>query len=153
MAAVPAAEYPDIDGNLFADLGRYCREGDLDELRNALYHEKDVLNYFLIRTQRGYTLLHEAVEAEQADVVQLLLLHGVSPNIRARNGLTPLHIAASKGYVSCVRTLLENGADLTLQDELGMDVMQKAEKSKRKDGVQRLLLSKGAFVRAERGVN
>lgn len=146
MAAVPAADHPDIDKNLFADLYRLCREGDLEELRNVLHYEKDVLNYFLIRTQRGYTLLHETVEADQADVVQLLVVNGVSPNIRGRNGLTPLHIAASKGYVGCVRALLENGADITLQDELGVDAMTKAERSKRKDAVQQLLLSKGAFV-------
>ncbi len=143
MAAVPAVDHPDIDKNLFAELYRYCREGCLDELRHALYYEKDVLNYFLIRTLRGNTLLHETVEADQPDVLQLLLLHGVSPNLRARGGLTPLHVAASKGYVGCVRALLENGADMTLQDDLGSDALQKAERSKRKDLVQRLLWSKG----------
>ena len=145
MAALPAADYPDIDKTLFAELYRYCLEGLLEDLRNALYYEKNVLNYFLIRTQRGNTLMHEAVDADQPDVVQLLLLHGVSPNTRARGDLTPLHLAASKGYVGCVRALLENGADITLLDDHGLSAWAKADRSKRKDTIQRLLLSNGAL--------
>ena len=143
MAALPAVEHSDIDKNLFAELSRYCREGHLEFLQNALYYERDVLNYFLIRTQKGNTLIHEAVESDQGDVVQLLLLHGVSPNIRARGGLTPLHVAATKGHVGCVLALLEAGADTTLRDDIGHDAVTKAERSKKRDAVLRLLNSKG----------
>lgn len=144
-AQFPAAEYQDIDRNLFADLYRICREGQLDELRNALYYEKKILDYFSVRTLRGFTLLHEAVEADQPDVVQMLLLRGVSPDLRAKGGVTPLHLACSKSLVSCVKALLENGADITLRDDLGNDAQSKAEvrSNRKKAAVMKLLRNKG----------
>ena len=144
-AQFPAAEYPDIDRNLFADLYRMCREGSLVELRNALYYEKKILDYFSVRTLRGYTLLHEAVEADQPDVVQMLLLYGVSPDLRAKGGVTPLHLACSKSLVGCVMALLENEADTTVRDDLGGDAHSKAEvrSSKKRESVMKLLRSKG----------
>lgn len=144
-AQIPALEHPEIDRNLFAEIHRICREGCIDQLRELLNYEKDILNYFHTRTLKGYTLLHETVEAAQPDVVQLLLLYGVSPNIRARGGVTPLQLAAAKTHVGCVRALLDSGADITLKDDLGHDAMFKAEQrsSKKREMVVKFLRSKG----------
>lgn len=143
MATPPALEHPDIDKHLFSELCRICREGHLDELRDALHYEKDILNYFTIRTQRGNTLLHEAVECDRADLVQMLLLHNVPPNTKAKGGVTALHLAASKGHIGCVRALLEGGADFSIKDDYGYDSLAKAERSKKREAVLRLLRSKG----------
>ena len=147
MAQFPAAENLDIDKNRFADLWRMCREGQLDQLKETIQFDRDILTYFNLRTQKGVTLLHEAVDAEQPDVVQLLLLHGVSPDLRARGGLTPLHVAVSKCSVGCVRALIENGADISMRDESGQDAIAKAElRSKKREAVLKLLRSKGERV-------
>lgn len=151
MAALPAVKHADIDPNLFANLHHFCREGLLEELRYALNYEKDVLNYFLIRTQRGSTLLHEAVECDQADIVQLLLLKNVSPNIRAKAGVTPLHLACSKGHVDCVTALLEGGADIYIRDDLGHDSISKCERSKKRDAVLKLVRSREIILFASKG--
>lgn len=45
--------------------------------------------------------------------------------------------------MNCVRMLLEADADIRLEDELGCTVFQKAERSKRREAVLRLLRSKG----------
>lgn len=143
-AQYPAAIHPGIDTSRFADLCRICREGLLEQLKGILHYERDVSNYLTIRTLKGSTVLHEAVDADQPDVVQLLLLHGVNPDLRARGGLTPLHIAVSKCHVGCVRALIENGADITMRDDLGQDAIAKAElRSKKREAVLKLLRSKG----------
>ena len=143
-AQYPAADHPGIDRNRFAELCRICREGLLKHLKDILDYERDVSTYFTIRTLKGATLLHEAVDADQADVVQLLLLRGVNPDLRARGGLTPLHLAVSKCQVGCVRALIENGADITVRDDLGQDAIAKAElRSKKREAVLKLLRSKG----------
>lgn len=143
-AQYPAAEHPDIDKNRFAELCRMCREGQLNQLKDAIHYDRDTLSYFKIRTLKGATLLHEAVDFDQPDVVQLLLLHGVSPDLRARGGLTPLHIAVSKCSVGCVRALIENGADISMKDEQGQDAIAKAElRGRKREAVLKLLRSKG----------
>ena len=129
------------------ELSRFVREGLYSELRYAIYYEKDMSAHLSSRTARGSTLLHEAAEHDQADVVQLLLLHGCPPNVRSKGGLTPLHVAAARGHVGSVRALLENSADVTLRDDLGQNAYVKAERSKKKEEVQRLLASKGVWRR------
>lgn len=129
-----------------SELTRFCREGLYSELRYAIYYEKAMSTLLNSRTQRGITFLHEAAEHDHPDVVQLLLLHGCSPNVRSKGGITPLHVAAAKGHVGCVRALLENDADVTLRDDLGQSASMKAERSKKKDVVQRLLASRGVWV-------
>ena len=144
MAAAPAVDTPGIDRAIFAEVSKWCREGKIDQIRNFLYYEPEASTYFSVKTTRGTTLVHEAVEADQADVLQVLLLHGVvSPDLRGKNNNTPLHVAASKGHVWCVQVLLEAGADLSLIDDLGHNVILKAERSKKRDLILRLLKSKG----------
>lgn len=145
MAAhVPFTEDPAIDRGLFADLYRFCHEGLLGELSYALKYEKNILQYFEIKNLRGQTLLHEAVEADQPDVVQKLLLYGVPPDMKAKAGVTPLHLAVSKCHVGCVTALLENGADITVKDDIGQDALNKAEaRGRKREAVLKLLRSKG----------
>lgn len=62
---------------------------------------------------------------------------------QGKGNVTPLHTAAVKGYTNCVRMLLEADARIRLEDALGCDAFAKAERSKRREAVLRLLRSKG----------
>ena len=44
----------------------------------------------------------------------MLLAHGVDPNARSKVGQTALGLACHKGSSSCVRLLLEAGADVAV---------------------------------------
>lgn len=147
MAALLPADVPaGLDKGVFAELHKWCKEGHIDNLKDFLYYEPDsAKRYFSLKTSKGHTLMHEAVEGDQPDVIQLLLQNGISPEQKGKNSQTPLHLAAAKGNILCVQALLEGGADLGAEDELGNTALSKAERSKRRDAVQRLLRSKGDY--------
>lgn len=52
-------------------------------------------------------------------VAELLKL-GADPNAADKEGWTPLHVAAWKGYLCHVDMLLERGADVTLENKQGL---------------------------------
>ena len=57
----------------------------------------------------GRTALHLAASAGHADVVQILLLHGADPLVKATAGDTPLHGARRAGHENVVDALLRHG--------------------------------------------
>ena len=122
-----------------------CRNGELDLLKEFLYYKKEILTY---QPPPSYTsVLHEAVEGDQPDVIQLLILHGFNPDLQAKGGLTSLHLAVTKEKLSCVRALIDSGADMSIRDDRGQDAINKAEiRSKKSKSVLNLLHSKGMLL-------
>ena len=53
------------------------------------------------------------------EILEHVLLHGGDPNGRSPEGLTPVHIASSWGFVSVLRTLVRYGGDPWLEDDDG----------------------------------
>lgn len=50
-------------------------------------------------------------------------------NFQDREGSTAMHLAASCGYLECVKTLLSFGADITLRNAIGQTPLEEAELS------------------------
>lgn len=50
--------------------------------------------------------MHIAAEIGQEEVVEILLESNAFVNVRNKNGMTPLHLAARKGYNNMVRRLV-----------------------------------------------
>lgn len=76
--------------------------------------------------QTGWTALHYAAAAGSNPIVQLLLDNDAYIDTQSPNKTTPLMMAARGGYILTVKLLLDEGADLTLKNSLGMTALDMA---------------------------
>jgi hypothetical protein len=102
------------------------------------------------RNDDGFTLLMTAIDASDDDpvMVTLLLDHGADLQARGINDFTPLHRAASWGFVRVVLCLLDRGAQIdarTRIDDYSTPLIVAAQAGKRE--VVELLLKRGADPR------
>jgi len=89
------------------DLAEAARNGNWTQVR-ALANTRANVRFI---PPDSMTALHWAVQANQPDIVSLLLKNGADPNAVNRYGITPLWLAATNGSVAVVRELLKAGAD------------------------------------------
>ena len=72
-------------------------------------------------TENGITSMHWACglgdEATQLEIVHLLLLNNGNPNVKSSEGITPVHIASSWGFLSILKTLVKYGGDPWYEDQ------------------------------------
>ncbi|RPB09223.1 hypothetical protein P167DRAFT_511146, partial [Morchella conica CCBAS932] len=82
---------------------------DVEALRRLLRSRPEAVN----DKKRGTTLLHLAIEdGGDLEVITTLLEHQASLDSVDCKGITPLYLAASKGYTEIVEILAKNGADI-----------------------------------------
>ncbi|CAH0048103.1 unnamed protein product [Clonostachys solani] len=82
-----------------------------------------------MRDAKGRTLLATACVAGDAEIVKKLLDIGAKTEIRDRNGLTALHLAARspRPSPSVVKLLIDYGADKNAKDDSWITLLQDAE--------------------------
>jgi len=100
------------------------------------------------REDAKYPLHAAAREGCLKDLESLLLEAGkktenAMPNLLDGAGQTPLHLAADRGHLDCVKTLILNGAKIDAVDHDGISVLQAAVISGNV-GCCRVLLAMGA---------
>ena len=78
-------------------------------------------------------------------VVEFLLTRGANPNRAARNGLTPLYVAAQHGNLTTMRTLISHGADVNSKTTRGNTPLINAADEGQCSAVK-LLLQNGAEI-------
>ena len=96
-----------------AKIGRAVTEGNADKLKSLL---KGV-NVNDQKFGNGNSLLSEAIERQNAQVVKLLLESGANPKEVDRDGRLPLHRACRHDNEEIVKLLLKAGADPMAQSE------------------------------------
>lgn len=87
----------------------------------------------------GWTPLHYAasgVQAHSVAIVALLLEHHAYIDAASPNGTTPLMMAAQYGTREAAQLLLDEGADPTLKNQLGLSATDFALRAERPDMVQ-----------------
>ena len=72
-----------------------------------------------LKAARGGTPLHNSVDSDDKDIVELLIKNGADVNATHNGGGTPLHWAARKGQKEIVELLISYGANVNTQDEDG----------------------------------
>ncbi|XP_027477398.1 ankyrin repeat domain-containing protein 53 [Zalophus californianus] len=74
-------------------------------------------------TNNGQTPLHLVIHGDNKTMtlpcIHYLLNQGAALNTQTCNGSTPLHLAACKGLLSCVKVLVQNGANVHARDAMG----------------------------------
>lgn len=82
--------------------------------------------------QWGYDapfILHQAIGIQNIKIIIALINDGADVNAMNRDGLAPLHIAASNGDFAAIKKLIEAGSDVNAQDSFGRTALIRAAQS------------------------
>ena len=115
-------------------------EGHLDICQILLERGADAC----VHNDSGDTPLHLAASSN------LLLAHNADAFVHDKRGNTPLHFTSSDGHLEVTRMLLERGADVSSQNNEGLNPLQQASQGLREGclDIMRLLLDHGANLTA-----
>jgi len=102
------------------------KSNDLEAIQKALFDGKWKVDD-IASINNMTTMLHEAVVMDRRDIASFLLRQGANPNIRDRNGMTPLLKAAALGREYMIIELIRAGADLEHKNPNGFTPLEKAE--------------------------
>lgn len=94
----------------------------------------------------GWAPLHYAATGGHLQVIALLLEHHAFIDAESPNKTTPLMMAAHYGSPQAVKLLLDEGADPTLRNELGLSAVDFAQRGNRRDAAEMI----AAAIRAQR---
>ena len=98
----------------------------------------------------GWTALHYAAASGSLTIIRKLLMHSAYIDAESPNKTTPLMMAARAGHDKAVLLLLEEGADVLLKNELGLDAIDFARSQQRTEIVRLLQRWQSKAIAAQR---
>lgn len=114
-----------------------ARNGDTALMIAAYTANKPAVEALLAKgaevNRPGWTALHYAAAAGSNEIVALLLEHYAYIDAESPNRTTPIMMAARGGHILTVKLLLDEGADATLKNDLGMTAIDFARSVDRQD--------------------
>ncbi|KAL0436822.1 UNVERIFIED_CONTAM: putative E3 ubiquitin-protein ligase XBAT31 [Sesamum radiatum] len=90
--------------------------GDLETVEAVLERDSALVHHSTVYDRNS--LLHIAAANGQIEILSLLLNRSVKPDMLNRHKQTPLMLAAMHGKISCVKKLIESGANILMFDSL-----------------------------------
>ncbi|MCU1382618.1 MAG: Ankyrin [Acidobacteria bacterium] len=142
IAAAPAAA-PQPPGGPAVDRYQAIRTGDLPRLKTLVTTPEDAN----ARGPLGSTPLMDAAVAGSVEAMALLIEHGADVNAQNPFGTTALMMSATD--IAKVRLLLDRGADVNRASKQGRTALFVAAMSEPSAAIVKLLIAKGADVRAK----
>ena len=109
-------------------------KGNVDAVKALIARDADV-------NKTGWAPLHYAASAgspQHAQIISLLLERHAYIDAASPNGTTPLMMAAHYGSTEAVQLLLEEGADPTLKNQLGLTATDFAMRASRTDSAEKI---------------
>ena len=98
-----------------------------------------------VASNRGWTAMTWAASDGCAGAIKVLAAHGLDPNVRAKNGETPLIVLIRKAHtVEAAAALIDCGADVNARDEEGFSALYYAVKKYVTADMALFLLDRGA---------
>jgi len=138
FAAAPASAQNFSDGYRFLDAVRKSDGATVTEYLNrpgpSLVNTRDASS--------GEAALHIVTQRADPMYLRFLLQQGANPDIRDRDGNSPMMIAATLGWVEGVEVLLTYGADVNLANDRGETPLIRAVQNRNVALVRKLLESK-----------
>lgn len=119
-----------------------ARNGDTALMIAAYKGNKPAVEALLAKgvevNRPGWTALHYAATAGNNEIVQLLLDKSAYIDAESPNKTTPIMMAARGGHIFTVKLLLDEGADATLKNNIGMTAIDFARQAEHQDIVDGL---------------
>jgi ankyrin repeat protein len=84
----------------------------------------------------GWAPLHYAATGGHLEIMRILLEEHAFIDAESPNKTTPLMMAAHYGSTAAVQLLLEEGADATMRNELGLSAVEFAQRGNRRDAAE-----------------
>ncbi|XP_026364969.3 LOW QUALITY PROTEIN: 2-5A-dependent ribonuclease [Ursus arctos] len=131
-----------VDGD---KLIKAVKDGNINLVQQLLEGGADV-NF---QDEWGWSPLHNAVQGDQEDMVDLLLRYGADPCLKKKNEATPFIIAGIVGNVKLLRLFLSRGADVNECDANGFTAFMEAAVNGRVEALK-FLYENGAKVNLSR---
>ncbi len=115
-----------------SDFELKARNGDTALMIAAFRRNKAAVQTLVAKgaqvNRTGWTALHYAAAAGSNEIVAFLLEQHAYIDAESPNRTTPLMMAAWGGHILTVKLLLDEGADATLRNAVGMDVIDFAKR-------------------------
>ena len=86
----------------------------------------------------NFSLLHAAVAGEQTEIAKRLIAAGADKNAVQKDLLSPLHLAAWKGYLNVAELLINAGADINIRNSDGETALDIAKENGFEEIIKRI---------------